>query len=161
MSYYTLDPVVNGQRKQQVVKVGDTLPIGAEIDYTGTSVPDGWEEVDGWEALTLTSAFKNYNNNSAFAPKIKIEGNVVTIKGIVSPVNDITNTSVENTMFTIPEKYRPISMPMHQVCQGSGMNRWIMIVAIGGNVTMSRYGTTEMVTAPANCWLPFTITYLV
>ena len=68
MSYYTIDPVVNGQRKQQVVKVGDTLPIGAEIDYDGTSVPDGWEEVDGWEALTLTSAFKNYNNKLEIVP---------------------------------------------------------------------------------------------
>ena len=24
---------------------GDTLPIGSEIDYTGSSVPAGWEEV--------------------------------------------------------------------------------------------------------------------
>lgn len=45
MSYYTIDPVVNGQRKQQVVKVGDTLPIGTEVDYEGSVVPNGWEEV--------------------------------------------------------------------------------------------------------------------
>ena len=28
-----------------VVKVGDTLPIGSEIDYDGQSVPAGWQEV--------------------------------------------------------------------------------------------------------------------
>ena len=44
MSYYTLDPVVNGQRKQQVVKVGDTLPVGAIIEYdTSGTIPEGWE----------------------------------------------------------------------------------------------------------------------
>lgn len=29
-----------------VVKVGDTLPIGTEVDYDGQSVPAGWQEVD-------------------------------------------------------------------------------------------------------------------
>lgn len=29
-----------------VVKVGDTLPIGTEVDYDGQSVPAGWEEVE-------------------------------------------------------------------------------------------------------------------
>ena len=42
---YTIDPVINGQRQQQIVKVGDTLPIGTEVDYEGAEVPNGWEEV--------------------------------------------------------------------------------------------------------------------
>lgn len=44
MSNYTMSPVVNGEKKQMIVKVGDTLPIGAIIgfDTTGT-IPDGWE----------------------------------------------------------------------------------------------------------------------
>lgn len=46
MSNYTMSPVVNGEKKQMIVKVGDTLPIGTEIDYEGSVVPDGWEEVD-------------------------------------------------------------------------------------------------------------------
>lgn len=29
-----------------VVKVGDTLPIGTEVDYDGQTVPAGWQEVD-------------------------------------------------------------------------------------------------------------------
>lgn len=35
----------NGTYKDIVVKVGDTLPIGAEVDYDGSVVPDGWEQV--------------------------------------------------------------------------------------------------------------------
>ena len=114
-----------------------------------------------WERLTLSSEFKNYNNDIAYQPKIKKEGNVVTIVGIVSPTADITNTSTEHTICSIPEQYRPRDIPVHQLCQASGMNRWLLIVGIGGNVTLSRYGITEMTTALANSWLPFTITYLV
>ena len=29
-----------------VVKVGDTLPVGSEIDYDGQTAPAGWQEVD-------------------------------------------------------------------------------------------------------------------
>ena len=46
MSNYTMAPVVNGEKKQMIVKVGDTLPIGTEVDYDGSVVPDGWEVVD-------------------------------------------------------------------------------------------------------------------
>jgi len=152
----------NGTYKDMIVKVGDTLPIGAEMDYEGAEVPNGWEQIDdSWETLTLESEFKNYNNNSAFQPRIKKEGNVVTIEGIVSPINNITNTGSEHIITKIAEKYRPKTMPLHQVCQASVMNRWLLIVAVGGNVTLSRYGTTEMTTVPASSWLPFSITYLV
>ena len=36
----------NGDIKEIGVKAFDTLPVGAEIDYDGTEVPDGWEEID-------------------------------------------------------------------------------------------------------------------
>lgn len=35
-----------GELKDIYVKASDTLPIGAEVDYNGTEVPEGWEEVD-------------------------------------------------------------------------------------------------------------------
>ena len=46
MSNYTMSPVVNGEKKQMIVKVGDTSPLGLVADYDGSVVPDGWEEVD-------------------------------------------------------------------------------------------------------------------
>ena len=36
----------NGEWKDIVVKATDTLPIGTEVDYNGTDIPDGWEEVE-------------------------------------------------------------------------------------------------------------------
>ena len=149
--------------KVMLAKTTDTLTyepyIKPSINVDGETIYTKTD--DEWELLTLTSEFKNYNNNISFRPKIKKEGNVVTIKGIISPTADITNTNTEHIMFVIPEKYRPTDMPLHPVCQASGMNKWLLIVAVGGNVTLSRYGITEMTTAPANSWLPFTITYLV
>lgn len=35
-----------GELKDIYVKASDTLPIGTEVDYNGTEVPNGWEEVD-------------------------------------------------------------------------------------------------------------------
>ena len=44
MSNYTMSPVVNGEKKQMIVKVGDTSPIGGIIGYDTTqTIPDGWE----------------------------------------------------------------------------------------------------------------------
>ena len=37
----------NGTIKDIKVKAFDTLPVGAEVDYDGTTVPDGWEEIPG------------------------------------------------------------------------------------------------------------------
>jgi hypothetical protein len=37
-----------------VVKVGDTLPIGTEVDYDGQTVPAGWQEVDDPNVYSTT-----------------------------------------------------------------------------------------------------------
>ena len=39
------DPTT-GKFKEINVKVADTLPVGSEVDYNGTTIPTGWEEVD-------------------------------------------------------------------------------------------------------------------
>lgn len=49
----------NGTYKDIYVKAIDTLPVGTEVDYTGSTVPAGWEEVDDviWENDSPSSAF--------------------------------------------------------------------------------------------------------
>lgn len=39
------DPVT-GEFKDITVKASDTLPIGTIVDYDGTTVPSGWEQID-------------------------------------------------------------------------------------------------------------------
>lgn len=38
----------NGEYKDIYIKTFDTLPVGTEVDYTGTTVPDGWTQVDSY-----------------------------------------------------------------------------------------------------------------
>ena len=42
---YYRDPV-SGNLIAKAVKVEDTLPVGTEVDYDGTDIPEGWVEVD-------------------------------------------------------------------------------------------------------------------
>jgi hypothetical protein len=51
-----------------VVKVGDTLPIGTEVDYDGQSVPAGWQEVDDKSTIL-------YNNSSGSSGSITLSDN--------------------------------------------------------------------------------------
>ena len=51
------------------VKVSDTLPIGAEIDYDGETVPDGWEEI---AIANIIQAGITETITSTFNPEEKI-----------------------------------------------------------------------------------------
>lgn len=90
---YTIDPVINGQRQQQIVKVGDTLPIGTEMDYDGSVVPDGWEEIAEKETIlynntsgtslnvTLSDSASNYDYIEIFYKDDQNYANSTKIKG--------------------------------------------------------------------------------
>lgn len=43
----------NGEYKDIYIKTFDTLPVGTEVDYDGSVVPDGWSEIS--ESYTLTN----------------------------------------------------------------------------------------------------------
>lgn len=114
-----------------------------------------------WVDLTVDDAFTLYNGTVANQPKYKVTGNVVTVTGIVSPKTEFTSsTSVVTIASGIPEELRP-STNLQFVCQGSMMNRWNCSINTNGTVGLSRYGTTEATTVPANAWLCFTVTYQV
>lgn len=36
----------NGEYKDIYIKTFDTLPVGAEVDFDGETVPDGWSEIE-------------------------------------------------------------------------------------------------------------------
>lgn len=44
---------------------GDTLPIGSEVDYTGTNIPAGWEEINDvlWTNSSPSSPFASQTIN--------------------------------------------------------------------------------------------------
>lgn len=70
------DPNTGNWVRETAMPIGDTLPIGSEVDYDGTTVPYGWEEVDDdpkvlWtnpnplvafeaQSITLSDSIANY-----------------------------------------------------------------------------------------------------
>lgn len=63
---------------------GDTLPIGSEVDYTGTDIPAGWEEVAPQAQILWT----NSNPTSNFA------GQTITISSTDYDVLEIFYVSI-------------------------------------------------------------------
>lgn len=114
----------------------------------------------GWVSLELSDSFALYNGQAYNQPRYRVCGNMVTIRGSVSPKEAFTSGSSEVTIATgIPEKYRP-SVSEYFVCNGSVMNKWCCAVKSGsGEITMSKYGTNEYAEVTAGAWLPFCITY--
>ena len=114
----------------------------------------------GWVDLEFSSNFENYNGTASNNPKYRRIGNVVILQGIATPVNKTSGDSSELELFTIPEEIRP-SKEFYQLCQGTGVNKWLLTIPKNGVVTFSRYGTTDWASANPGNWLPFNITYFV
>ena len=114
----------------------------------------------GWIDLEFSSKFENYNGTASNNPKYRKIGNIVMLQGLATPVEKTPADSTELELFTIPEEIRP-SKVFYQLCQGTGVNKWLLTVNTNGMVAFSRYGTTDLVSANPGNWLPFNITYFV
>ena len=114
-----------------------------------------------WALLTLYSAFQEYNGNDSYKPRYKAYGNIVTVRGVVSPKSEFTSSASLITMASgLPEALRP-KIQLSFVCQGSGFNRWQCIIGTDGTISMSRYGITAAAAVPTSAWLTFCCTYIV
>ena len=136
----------------------DDQYIWQRLYYSGTW--GDWMLVggcSGWKNLTIDSAFAAYSSNTA--PRYRVNGNLVTVMGAMSPKTAYTASADKVTMASgIPEALRP-STPLAFICQGSGMNRWCCGIETNGTVTVSRYGITEYSSVPTSAWLIFNCTY--
>lgn len=112
----------------------------------------------GWKDLTLTSAFKKTNNVTQ-DPVYKKVGKMVQVTGAVTPTAEIAANQTTK-IATLPVGFRP-SHDVNVLCQGSGMNKWLVVVQPSGAVNVERYGTTTNSAIPLNAWLPFNVTYFV
>lgn len=114
-----------------------------------------------WALLTLDSAFQEYNGNDSYKPRYKAYGNIVTVRGVVSPKSEFTSSASLITMASgLPEALRP-KIKLSFICQGSGFNRWQCIIGTDGTISMSRYGITAASDVPTSAWLTFCCTYIV
>ena len=82
-------------------------------------------------------------------------GKWVEVSGIASTQSSFQSTTTEQNMCILPEGYRP-NIAFYTLCQGSGMNIWLLTVRPNGAVLFSRYHVLDSYpTVPANVWLPF------
>lgn len=111
----------------------------------------------GWQTLTLNSAFELYT--SGFPVRYRKIGKTVEVYGVVKPASEIAAGGTA-TIGTLPSGYRPPNQ-LTFLCQGSGLNKWLLTVGSDGNLGFGRYGASSNVAAGTNVWLPFNATFFV
>jgi uncharacterized repeat protein (TIGR02543 family) len=161
----------NGQRVQRIYLCDKTKRQVYERTYYGSKWQEEW--YGGWYDANLSDADANVftNYGSGDAARYRRVGNVVEVRGVITPLSDIvytsSNISTEYRMFLLPPGYRPTSS-VYAICQGSGAATWMLHVATSGWVTFGRYRLGDAwATAKApvdntnGAWLPFQCTFLV
>lgn len=120
----------------------------------------------GWQSLTLSSNFNAYNGNSGNSPIYRIVGNVVQIKGNISPASTTVcgnlNGTVYVTIANLPDDIIPPLLPIYTIQHGSGADLWLSVVSTDGTLYATRYAGGNAYTSPTTTtWMPFSITYLI
>ena len=151
---FTLVDYSAGGKGMAIGKVAETenlLEIALPVSFSGSE----------WVDLTLDSAFVLYNGTAANQPQYKAIGEMVFVRGVVSPAAAFDSSGSLVTIATgIPTALRP-PYNMSFICQGSGINRWLCTVTTGGAIAISRYGTTANANVPVNAWLTFAVSYFI
>lgn len=128
------------------------------VYYSGTW--GDWAIIAGgtaWRTLTLTGDFEQYGDTTA--PRYKVNGNVVTVSGTVKPTVAFSPATTGVKFASgIASTFCP-ARQCNYVCQGSGMNRWMLSINTDGTLAVSRYGTTDYIEVPVGAWLVFNVSY--
>lgn len=140
----------DGTIKEVKVKSFDTLPVGAEVDYDGSVVPDGWTEVSDYDSDWISIG------ESKFGCYYKKEGNVVTIRGISQ--TNITLTGFGQTSIgTLPSEIRPSTTLRFPIYSRANSTIYGNISSTGA-LTLFNWDSEKTFEAGQ---IGFTITYLI
>ena len=93
----------NGEYKDIYIKTFDTLPVGAEVDYDGETVPEGWSEIaDPSTYSTSEVRIGTYKNKPLYRKMLEF----------TTPGTANTNTEVAtfDTTFTVRNFYGNIDV---------------------------------------------------
>ena len=96
------------------------------------------------------SGFESYG--SAQTPTLRRWGGMVALSGAVRVTKAFTPSNEEKVMFTVPAGLRP-AQNFRGLMQGSGMNRWLLVVYDDGTARCARYGTTTSGQVGVDTWL--------
>lgn len=133
------------------------------IDTDYSSIPAATLTIEdlfkiGATELSPASGFSIYSTVSTNLPTARRNGRIVQLAGAFKNNNAITLDAEQITIGYVPEWARP-DQATNTVVQGSGMNRFMLVVNPGGAITISRYGTTSYTQAVAGSWLNIACVY--
>lgn len=133
------------------------------IDTDYSSIPAATLTIEdlfkiGATELSPASGFSIYSTGSTNLPTARRNGRIVQLAGAFKNNNAITLNAEQITIGYVPEWARP-DQSTNTVVQGSGMNRFMLVVNPGGAITISRYGTTSYTQAVAGSWLNIACVY--
>ena len=115
---------------------GDTLPIGAIVDYDGTTIPDGYEEVNE-TAVNLKSSII-HQVTPTVGSNYELYGNMYYYKvgsRVHVHVGISINAQTYTKIFTLPVGFRPKTM-LGFVAVGSGLDNFAGLqIGIDGTIT--------------------------
>lgn len=111
--------------------------------------------------VTLTDFEPGFSAYSADQePKLTVSGSVVVLSGSVRNADAFNPGNNGVVMLTIPEGYRPPRY-VRSVCQGSSLNRYLLMVGQDGSAFCARYGTTGNIEVQPNSWLVLDATWTI
>lgn len=121
-----------------------------------------YEQDSGWQYVTLNSVVVPYDNNQGYMPRYRKIGNLVQVKGTLSPSSSTNSfgSSGGAAVFTLPEGYRPSVIPITSVFQGTSTSFFAMSINMAGVATISRYRDENGYETPiTTSWMPFHFEY--
>lgn len=90
----------NGEYKDIYVKTFDTLPVGAEVDYDGETVPAGWSEVESYSTTEEVDTGKIWIDGKKIYRKVFTGTTPSSATGSVNFNNNI-DTLVNESIYVL------------------------------------------------------------
>lgn len=139
------------------------------MNHIEDGIYDATEDIDDLKTATADSGWLTISPSSSFLayatgenPTYRRVGKVVNLIGELKPASSSVsiNTGTAVTACTLPAGFRPYRR-VRFVCQGSGMNQFMLGVETNGTVSIGRYGTTSYASSITGSeWLPFCVTFI-
>lgn len=104
-------------------------------------------EDTGWIECKYGNGIVPYTSNSN--ARVRKIGNIVFLQGALK---NNTAWSTHDSILTFDKKFAP-SQESRFLCQGSGLNRFLLTVRTTGICKVERYGTTKSITVETGAWL--------
>jgi hypothetical protein len=114
---------------------------------------------DDTHSSYFNTYIKDYDEQGDDNVQVVKTGYTCELRGTCTNTQAISGTNgASYTLFTLPSEYRPKST-VRTICQGSGINRYLLTINTNGEVVLARYGASSYIAVPAGAWLTLNAIY--